>query len=60
MSNYCDYDDYDDEPCYDSSSDDYDWERETFYALGGDDYEAFRERGGSIDDMMDALGFRTG
>ena len=37
--------------------DDYDYERETYYALGGDDYEAFCENGGCIDDMMDALGF---
>lgn len=37
--------------------DDTDYDRDTFYALGGDDYDAFRERGGSIDDMMDGMGF---
>lgn len=47
---------YEKEPDYDYV-DDTDYERDTFYALGGDDYDAFRERGGSIDDMMDSLGF---
>lgn len=37
--------------------DDTDYERDTYYALGGDDYDTFRERGGSIDDMMDGMGF---
>lgn len=45
----------------DFASDDYpddtDYDRDTYYALGGDDYDAFRERGGSIDDMMDGMGF---
>ena len=34
-----------------------DLERDTYYALGGSDYDEFRSRGGSIDDMMDAMGF---
>ena len=37
--------------------DDTDYERETYYALGGEDYDRFREEGGDIDDMMDGLGF---
>lgn len=36
--------------------DDYDYERDTYYALGGDDYDSFKENGGSIDDMMDRMG----
>ncbi len=46
---------------YDEDYDDYyyedEYERDTYYALGGEDYEEFKRRGGSIDDMMDALGF---
>lgn len=34
----------------------YDYEEDTYYALGGNDYDAFKERGGSIDDMKDWLG----
>ena len=37
--------------------DDTDYERETYYALGGDDYEKWRNNGGNIDDMMDECGF---
>lgn len=37
--------------------DDTDYDRETYYALGGEDYDRFREEGGNIDDMMDGLGF---
>jgi hypothetical protein len=37
--------------------DDTDYDRETFYTLGGDDYDRFKENGGSIDDMMDGMGF---
>jgi hypothetical protein len=54
------YDDYDDEPeryTPDNDYDDYDYEREAYYALGGSDYEAFCERGGTIDDMLDYLGY---
>ncbi len=46
---------YDSEP-YDYY-DDTDYERDTYYALGGDDYDSFRENGGSIDNMMDGMGF---
>ena len=42
------YPDYPDEP---------DYYRDTYYALGGDDYDAFIERGGSLDDMMDGMVF---
>ena len=54
------YDDYDDEPeryTPDNDYDDYDYEREAYYALGGSDYEAFCERGGTIDDMLEYLGY---
>lgn len=34
----------------------YDYDRDTYYALGGDDYDSFRNSGGSIDDMMDGMG----
>lgn len=34
----------------------YDYEEDTYYALGGDDYQRFKENGGSIDDMMDGMG----
>ena len=37
--------------------DDTDYERETFYALGGDDYDEWRDNGGNLDDMMDGLGY---
>ena len=35
---------------------DYDYERDRYYALGGDDYDSFKENGGSIDDMMEDMG----
>ena len=53
MDDFCDYDLYDD---YCSGSD-IDWEEETYYAFGGTDYQAWRERGGDLDAMMDAMGF---
>ncbi|MDE7420799.1 MAG: hypothetical protein K2N35_11385 [Muribaculaceae bacterium] len=34
-----------------------DYERDTFYALGGDDYDEWKNNGGDVDDMMDALGY---
>lgn len=34
-----------------------DLERDTYYALGGEDYEAFRESGEDWDRFMDGLGF---
>ena len=36
---------------------DCDYERDTFYALGGDDYDEWRNNGGNLDDMMDGMGF---
>lgn len=47
----------DDDYCHDYYPDDTDYDRDTYYALGGDDYDAFKERGGSLDDMMDGMGF---
>ncbi len=47
----------DDEYDYPDYHDDTDYDRDTYYALGGDDYDAFKERGGSLDDMMDGMGF---
>lgn len=41
---------------YEPIEDDYNYERDTYYALGGDDYDSFKENGGSIDDMMDRMG----
>lgn len=32
-------------------------EMDTFYALGGEDYDAFIESGGDLDSFMDGLGF---
>lgn len=37
--------------------DDTDYERDTYYALGGDDYDEWRNNGGNLDDMMDDLGY---
>lgn len=37
--------------------DDYDYERDTFYALGGEDYDEWKNNGGNLDDMMDGMGF---
>jgi hypothetical protein len=41
----------------DSDDNDDDIERDTYYALGGDDYDQFKSKGGNIDDMMDYLGY---
>ena len=35
--------------------DDYDYNRDTYYALGGDDYDALKRRGGNADDAIDNL-----
>lgn len=35
----------------------YNYERDTFYALGGDDYDEWCNNGGNLDDMMDGMGF---
>lgn len=61
------YDDYDyDDGCdynynpYDDYEDDYDYERDTFYALTDGqygDYDEWKENGGDIDSLMDALGY---
>ena len=45
-----------DEP-YNDYEPEINWERETYYALGGDDYDRWRENGGNLDDMMDGMGF---
>ncbi len=37
--------------------DDYDYERDTYYALGGSNYDEFKNNGGNLDDMMDSLGY---
>ena len=37
--------------------DDTDYERDTYYALGGDDYDKWRNNGGNLDDMMDGMGY---
>lgn len=34
----------------------YNYERDTYYALGGDDYDTWRNNGGNLDDMMDGMG----
>ncbi|WP_298106669.1 hypothetical protein [uncultured Bacteroides sp.] len=47
--------DTDNNPAY--YEDDYDYERDTYYALGGDDYDRWRDGGGNLDDMMDGMGF---
>lgn len=49
--------DNDDEYDYVDYPDDTDYERDTFYALGGDDYDEWKNNGGNIDDMMDGMGF---
>ena len=48
--------DYNDR-CNDYYELDIDWEEETYYALGGSDYNEWRENGGNLDDMMDGMGF---
>ena len=52
-------DSYDDNNYHDENEyvDYTDYDRETYYALGGDDYDRFKENGGNIDDMMDRMGF---
>lgn len=43
---------------YDSDPDEgVDWDRETYDALGGNDYDRWKEEGGDIDSMMDGLGY---
>ena len=60
---YKDIDDEDEEDDGDSYYHDYDYpddtdyERDTYYALGGDDYDEWRNNGGNLDDMMDGMGY---
>lgn len=60
---YKDIDDEDEEDDGDSYYYDYDYpdetdyERDTYYALGGDDYDEWRNNGGNLDDMMDGMGY---
>lgn len=42
---------------FEDYEDEQDYEEDTYYALGGDDYSRFKENGGNIDDMMDELGY---
>ena len=42
---------------YDEEQTLWDLERDTYYALGGEDYEAFMEHGGDWDNFIDGLGF---
>ena len=35
----------------------YNYERDTYYALGGDDYDRWKENGGDLDGMMEGMGF---
>ena len=57
---YKDIDEEDDDDSYHHDydyPDDTDYERDTYYALGGDDYDEWRNNGGNLDDMMDGLGY---
>ena len=40
-----------------SSPDNWNFERDTYYTLGGNDYDRWKEEGGDIDSMMDGLGY---
>ncbi len=44
------------EPDYSSYDDNGDYERDTYYALGGSDYDRFKEEGGDLDTMMEGMG----
>ena len=39
------------------TEDNYKYERDTYYALGGDDYDRWKENGGDLDGMMQGMGF---
>lgn len=41
----------------DDVPDDDDLERDTYYALGGEDYDQFKKDGGNLDYMMEGMGF---
>jgi len=49
----------DDDSCHHDYDypDDTDYEHDTYYALGGDDYDEWRNNGGNLDDMMDGMGY---
>ena len=53
------YDDINDLASYPDyyPDDDYDYERDTYYALGGDNYDQWKENGGDLDGMMEGMGF---
>lgn len=57
---YKDIDEEDDDDSYHHDydyPDDTDYERDTYYALGGDNYDEWRNNGGNLDDMMDGMGY---
>ena len=57
---YKDIDEEDDDDSYHHDydyPDDTDYEHDTYYALGGDDYDEWRNNGGNLDDMMDGMGY---
>jgi len=54
MTNYDDYEDYD---AYDYRDDNYDYDRETFYALTDGMYGDYEDFNGDIDSLMDAMGY---
>lgn len=58
-NSFVDFEDllYKENDSFDDQPDDYDYERDTYYALGGDNYESWRDGGGNIDDMMDGMGY---
>ena len=39
------------------TEDNYNYERDTYYALGGDDYNQWKENGGDLDGMMEGKGY---
>ena len=39
------------------TEDNYKYERDTYYALGGDDYDRWKENGSDLDGMMQGMGF---
>ena len=39
-----------------SGYDNWNYERDTYYALGGSDYDRWKEDGGDLDSMMDGMG----
>ncbi len=47
---------YDNDYSYMDQPDDTDYERDTYYALGGENYDEWRKNGGNLDDMMDGMG----